>query len=357
MSTRLRALDGLRGLAIAAVVGLHAFGVPRQGQLGVDLFFVLSGFLITRLLVEEWVETDRVDLRAFYVRRIRRLYPALIVMLAAVVPTLIVHSGVAKALFWVANALAFSTNFFVSYMKSYATPLTPLWSLAQEEQFYLVWPLLLLRFASRRRILFVLLLTLIAAATWRGTELLRAGAQSGRILYAPDTRSIGILVGCLVALVACSPYASTLRSAARLLAWPGLVALLSFPFLVSGPEIVHGGLLLFTVAAAVVIVGALDTTSTLSRLLGVRPLAYLGRISYSLYLWNLPVILLLGKARGAPHELLVVAVALLVASGSYRYVEQPFLHHRKRRAQDTLPRTDRSTISDQAVSAFVGSSG
>src|SRR4051812_42278396 len=157
------ALDGLRGIAIAIVVGYHAFGFPLGGWLGVDLFFVLSGFLITTLLLEEHDRTGRVSLRAFYVRRARRLLPALgaVLALIAVVGPLYYSPGLLASI--VASGL-YAANIVRGFGQSdflNATPAAHLWSLAQEEQFYVLWPIALIWF--RRRLTERRLMSLLAA--------------------------------------------------------------------------------------------------------------------------------------------------------------------------------------------------
>jgi len=328
--TRLKGLDGLRGLAIALVVSYHAFGAPRGGQLSVDLFFVLSGFLITKVLIDGRQRTGRISLRAFYGRRVRRVLPALFAMLLAVTPSVAHQAGVAKGLLWSAAGLAFSANLVMAHASSFAAPLTPLWSLAQEEQFYLVWPPIVVLLASRRRILVGLLATGLAATTLRQIQLVHDGAPTSRILYAPDTRSMGILVGCLTALVLASRHADALVKLARVIAWPAAAMLVGLPFAEHGNELFLGGMLIFTISCAVVVVRSLDTASGAARMFGIAPLAYLGRISYSLYLWHLPVLILFGRGHQFWAELLGVAVAVPVAAVSYRYIEQPFLQRRDR---------------------------
>jgi peptidoglycan/LPS O-acetylase OafA/YrhL len=334
-SSRLRGLDGLRGLAIAAVVCFHAFGTPREGQLGVDLFFVLSGFLITTLLTDEWRTTHRISLRAFYGRRARRLLPALAVMLVAVTPALVAYDGLVRTLGWAAASVGFSANLVVAFAGSFAAPLTPLWSLAQEEQFYLVWPLLLVLLASRRRVLIALLAAGVVATTWRQIELMHNGAPAARILYSPETRSVGILVGSLTALILGTRLAGPAGRVARVLCWPALGLVIAIPFAERARDVFLGGLLVFAIACALAIVHALETESAFARVLGFRPLAALGRISYSLYLWNLPIILIFGQRTGLADELAGVVVAVAIATLSYRYVEQPFLRRRSRRLAAT----------------------
>ncbi len=319
------ALDGLRGVAIAFVVLNHAFGWPESGFLGVDLFFVLSGFLITTLLLEEQAAGDGISIRRFYARRARRLLPALGVLLIVLTPLLIVHAGLWRGLLWSAIGLAFSANIVMAHGSAFTPPLGPLWSLAQEEQFYVLWPVVLVLVASRRRILMVALTLGTAAAAWRQVDLIYTGAASGRILYAPDTRGLGIVAGCLAALALRSQLAEPICRLAAIFAVPAVALLVGVPVLVQARQVFLGGMLVFTLAALLVIVRSLDGGSMLAKALEVWPLVYLGRISYSLYLWNLPILLIVGRGQGVSAELIGLGTALIVASISYRYIEQPFL--------------------------------
>src|SRR5436305_8467288 len=189
------ALDGLRGIAIAIVVGYHAFGFPLGGWLGVDLFFVLSGFLITTLLLEEQAATGTVRLRAFYARRARRLLPALAVLLAAYVAISAVRgvdglAVVARWGFYTGNVY----EAFVPGASLHLVGLNHLWSLAQEEQFYLLWPAALLLALKARRPAVVLGTIALALMIYR-LALADGGASDARIYFAPDTNVDGLLLG------------------------------------------------------------------------------------------------------------------------------------------------------------------
>src|SRR5262245_4168116 len=199
------ALDGLRGIAIALVVGFHAFRWPANGALGVDLFFVLSGFLITTLLLEEHRSFGRIGLRRFYVRRVRRLYPALLLLLLALVAVTLAAGGFpsldSPPAIGVASALTYTANVVVAASPSHVPAgMVHLWSLAAEEQFYVVWPLLivlLLRWRSMRLLATSLVVLLLLAIAYR-LRLALAGASIGRLYYGPDTHADSLLVGCAV---------------------------------------------------------------------------------------------------------------------------------------------------------------
>ena len=327
------ALDGLRGVAIAMVVGLHAFHLPQTGTLGVDLFFVLSGFLITTLLFEEHDSRGRVSLVGFYSRRVRRLYPAL----SALVAVYFVWTTVGHTENVVINAersfvgFTYLTNIALAMnqMNLVAAPLTHLWSLAAEEQFYVLWPPILLLIGFRRRVALVILaaatLIFLARQLWLINHV---GPSFNHIAYGPDIRSpTSILIGCLVAVVYATDGRRALASFSRYAWIPSGIGclILAFIFL---PTIYDGWITLFSALAAIVLVQALDSTSVLARGLSTPPLVWLGKISYSLYLWHVAIIAPLHFPRSLSVEVGAVAASLALASASYYLVEQPFRRRR-----------------------------
>jgi peptidoglycan/LPS O-acetylase OafA/YrhL len=326
------ALDGLRGVAILLVVGRHAFRTPLGGGYGVDLFFVLSGFLITTLLLEERDVKGTVSIRSFYARRARRLLPALIVLLATYV-TVESAAGHSDALRSTAAAGFYTANIFQSWWPHVIgrTGLSPLWSLAQEEQFYLVAPVVLffaLRKVSERTVKRVVLVLIVAVIIER-YALMFTGAAAQRITEGPDTHSDGLMLGMVLAL---SLREQAQLGSARYDKWLGPLALLLLvPFAVLN--------LVFAVSAPFVNVAAMGLVcavvvqprSLLARLLAARPLTFMGRISYSLYLWNAALIFWLGGDAGGNRHAYsyasataAVVLALAISWLSYRFVEQPF---------------------------------
>jgi len=308
------ALDGLRGIAILAVIGVHAFGAPIGGFYGVDLFFVLSGFLITTLLFEEHDRIDRIALAAFYRRRAYRLLPGLFTVLAAYAA---LTAASPLALERIAAGGLYAANFVLASGSHFldGTPFVPFWSLAQEEQFYLLWPVLLVLLLRRRvresRIAWALGVILIALVVYR-YGLAYRGASSTRLYYAPDTHSTGLVLGCLLALLR--------RRGLRireLVGWLGLASLLVafvFPGLTGG--LVFG--LDPAPIAAVLLTGAALEQGRLSRCLSFRPLVWLGLISYSLYLWHFFCLELFDwRAQVA------LPITLVVATLCYYKVERP----------------------------------
>lgn len=348
MPTRLGyrpSLDGIRGLAIASVVGFHAFGHPAGGYLGVDLFFVLSGFLITTLLLEEREERGHASLRAFYARRALRLLPGLAIMLATVLGVVVIRAVVTgdshdlgRTLTFAAAGIGYVTNFVLAASGNGVPSLAHLWSLAAEEQFYLLWPpTLLLLLGGRRRWALALLGLALGVEVLRQVTLLANGAPGYRLDFAPDTRGSSIVIGCIVALA--------WRGRRRVpgVAVLGLV-LVALPLLLDvGKHLYQGGLVLFGAATGLLILRALEPGTLECDALSFPPLVALGRVSYSLYLWHVPVLAALGILAGGlpaqggwPRQVAGVAISLGAAVLSYRFVEQPFLR-RKRRLRAAAP--------------------
>ncbi len=337
-------LDGLRGLAVAAVVAYH-LGVPgaQGGFLGVDVFLVVSGYLITALLLTEHADRGRVDLGRFWARRARRLLPALVVVLVAVAlwghlaapaATLDRLRGDGLA------ALAYVANWrFVLTGQSYVdgfldpSPLRHLWSLGVEEQWYLVWPLIVVVLAGRIRRRPVLV-GVLAAAAGASAVLMAAlhhpGTDPSRAYYGTDTRAQALLVGAaLAAWRVGRPVAWPRRRTADVGGAVGL-ALLGAAVVagrVDADWLYRGGFLAVALATAGVVAVAADGRGPLADGLGARPLAWVGQRSYGIYLWHWPVVVALteattgwaGPALGAAR----VTVTLALATASYLFVEQP----------------------------------
>jgi peptidoglycan/LPS O-acetylase OafA/YrhL len=359
----LPALDGLRALAITGVIAFHlGYGWASGGYLGVDLFFVLSGFLITTLLLEEWLQSGVVKLARFWGRRARRLLPALLLMVALVVVFVATESGglpidwsglrgqalatVGYAANW--QLLATHQSYFDQF--TVASPLKHTWSLAIEEQFYLVWPLvivammrLLRRFrrpASWRTVGLVLTAGgAVISAGWMAFLWLH-GASVDRVYYGTDTRAFDLLAGAALAMMTVGRPQPSAVSLRRLrFASLGAVAVLAACWTTAGvvgteyPRswMFEGGFALCAVAGAVVIADVRTTkVGPFGSLLSLRPVRYVGKISYGLYLWHWPVIVELTPARthttGTALSAVRVAVTFGLAVTSYYLVEQPIRH-------------------------------
>ncbi|HVC71162.1 MAG TPA: acyltransferase family protein [Acidimicrobiales bacterium] len=357
------ALDGLRAFAVLAVIAFHTNLSSLPGSyFGVDTFFTLSGFLITSLLVAEWTGKGRISLTSFWARRARRLLPALFVMLTAVgviaalwpqtlaSPQLL--GDAIATVFYSANwhLIAEHSNYFAA--TGQPSPLLHTWSLAIEEQFYVVWPLLVLfvlrggirrrdraghdSALTRRHRLWILLAVsaggAVASAVWMAA-ITHQGSDTARSYYGSDTRAQAILVGAALAVAtALLPRAGT-RRAKGLLAAGGLLGLAGTSALWAHvPETsllaFHGGFFLAALSTAAIIACVTQIPGTaLGNFLSVRPLRYLGRISYGMYLWYLPMALILSGPRthleGYPLFGLRIVVVVAVASVSAYAVEMP----------------------------------
>ncbi len=342
------ALDGLRGAAVAGVLLFHG-GHLTGGYLGVDAFFVLSGFLITTLLLVEHGNTGRISLPRFWARRARRLLPALGLVVGAVViyAALFAKAGdlpsirgdSISTLFYFANwhAIATAGDYFAIFRSP--SPLQHTWSLAIEEQFYLVWPVVLVLLLKRgmgaqaaaKRVLG--LCVVLAAASFLWSQSLYKAFDPSRVYYGTDTRATAILLGggLAAALTAWGPVTSArLRTALERAAWVAVAYLAWAWTRMSGDSyfLYHGGLLLCGVAVTVVIATAVHPArGRVGRALSLQPLCALGVISYGVYLWHWPVFVWLNEDRlhfsGWPLFVAQCAITIAVAIASYRLVERP----------------------------------
>ncbi len=338
-------LDGLRAVAVLGVIAFHlSLPFAQGGLLGVGVFFVLSGYLITDILIGQWEKRGSLDLKDFWLRRARRLLPALFVLLLAVVAyvTLVRPSELSTLRGEVLAAVLYVSNWWyifhhVSYFASFGppSPLTHLWSLAVEEQFYLVWPGLLwlgLRFLPRRGLLLATLLLATASATAMGL-LFHAGSGPDRIYYGTDTRAFALLIGGALAQIWPSRRLLHVPAAARLpLELLGLGGLIGIFVLFAGTNEYEAflypiGLILLSLATAAVVAAVALPDGRLGRILGAQPLRWLGVRSYGIYLWHYPVITLttpLGQTGFSPLRMILqVGVSIGLAALSWRYVEEP----------------------------------
>ncbi|WP_181871576.1 acyltransferase family protein [Sphaerisporangium album] len=344
---RIAALEGVRALAITAVFVYH-LGAPwlPGGFLGVDVFFVLSGFLITRLLLRESSGTGRVDLAGFWLRRARRLLPAVLALLAVIAvyaatrpadQKLPLRQDLVSSLFYVANwqFVAEGRSYFSEFQAP--SPLRHLWSLAIEEQFYLVFPVLVVaalavirRFRRRGRLLVAVTVIIAFAGSVASLGFLYEESDPSRAYYSTHTRLHELLSG--VGLAVLIPVLAKRGAAlARPLAYGGLAALVVLFALVDdrGPVYYHGGSLAVSVASAALVGGlALRPDSgVVARLMSSRPAVAAGTTSYSLYLWHWPVIAILTpESIGVSGPFLVgvhVAVSVVLSVLSYKFVETP----------------------------------
>lgn len=341
-----KSLDGVRGLAIVFVLLSHVPSLPLGGGfIGVDLFFVLSGFLITTLLLEERRETGGIRLGAFYARRALRLLPALVAMLLVVVGLSAWKDDPAVAAGTRTGALMtllYSANWFMAYKAYPCAELQPTWSLSVEEQFYLVWPLLLLGLlkagAARRTLAAVAAGGLLASAGWRALLWTWTGSFP-RVYYGADTHADGLLAGALAGILISGGGLPSTPAATRALNGSGHVTLgLLLPFLFLGwpadPYVIQGGMLLLNLGMASMVACLMRSPGPLlSGLFEFGPLVWLGRISYGLYVWHM-VTFSLGRWLPGPEWAGAWPVVLAVTTGaaalSWVALERPLLGLKRR---------------------------
>ncbi len=345
-------LDGLRALAVIAVIAFHEqLGWAPGGLLGVGVFFTLSGYLITDLLLGQWARTGRLALADFWLRRARRLLPALFVMLIVVSAWVTVadRAQLARLRGAVTAAATYSSNWYLivenqSYFARFAppAPLDHLWSLAVEEQFYLLWPwlllagLLCLRRARKGRPGGVAWLALptLALAVGSGVAMLalyHPGLDPTRVYEGTDTRAAGVLIGAALAMAWPSRDAAAEGRARTWLDAGGFAGLAVIGVLIwrtgqYSPFLYRGGIIVLSVAAAAVIAAVATPGTRTGRSLGWAPLRWVGVRSYGIYLWHYPVIVLTTAAYATEdlaRAVVQVAATIAIAALSWRYIEEP----------------------------------
>jgi peptidoglycan/LPS O-acetylase OafA/YrhL len=351
-------LDGLRAVAVLAVIAFHlGFGRAPGGLLGVGIFFTLSGYLITDILLSQLARHGHIRLGRFWLARARRLLPALFVMLIIVVAWVTVfgpaqpaqfRDGVVASALYVSNwQLIFGD---VSYFARFAPPgpLNHLWSLAIEEQFYIVWPFLLLLGVKlvrevplpsgvRPRLAVATLLLALVSAILMGV-LYHPSLDPSRVYYGTDTRAFELLFGAALAMVWPSRKLSRRISlgARNVLDGLGVVGLLIIAVMIwrtgqYSSFLYRGGFVLLSIATVLVVAALAHPACRLGNVLGWKPLRWVGVRSYAIYLWHFPIIVLTtpgGIANGAEplREALQVAAILGIAALSWKYIEEPVRH-------------------------------
>lgn len=356
---RYAGLDGLRAFAVAAVLVYHLFpGILPGGFIGVDVFFVVSGFLITSLLMRERDSTGRVDLRAFWARRVRRLVPAIVLLVVVCsAAALAVGGDVLVGLpRQILGAATFSANWLsIAADSSYFSQDAPelfrnLWSLAVEEQFYLVWPFVILALALLRQ-WWARLAVVSAVALASAVAMFALYPEAGdptRVYFGSDTHSFGLAIGAALALLVARARPLDLDAGETPMQlfvrrWLPVLGLLSLAGLVTACILLRddaaftyrGGLVLVSVLSALAIWAAVVPGARIGRALDARPLRVVGVRSYGLYLWHWPVFVLVCAIVPDEHDPVMAPIvgfgALAIASAaaflSYRWLEQPIRRH------------------------------
>ena len=341
------AIDGLRTVAVLGVLIYHLnpSWLPG-GYLGVGMFFTLSGYLITANLMRSYRRGKGLGLPTFWLRRFRRLVPAVVLMLVAVLLLTVFFdlpklgenaSHSLSALFYVNNWHVILEG--QSYFDRFAghAPLDHMWSLSVEEQFYLFWPLILfvlLKLTRGKRTPLVISTLVLAAVSFGWMAFLfNTGADATRVYEGTDTRAGGILLGAALAIALTNAHGyrippRALTIPAALLGVLGIGAL--FWLLPDySPNLYNWGLLALSAASVAVITAALDKRTLTSKFFGLTPLRWIGERSYGIYLWHLPAIVFIPQWENLPwaHPVLVTMVAIALAHISWTLVEDPIRRH------------------------------
>lgn len=346
-------LDGLRAFAVLSVIAYHfSFSWARGGFLGVDIFFVLSGYLITSTLLPAQGNQLTLNLSKFWLGRIRRLLPASFVMIVAIFVwvTLFNKELLATVRGDAISSIFYSSNWWfiyhkLSYFDSFGSPspLKNLWSLAIEEQFYIIWPIVLAAglyvFKKRSRVSIFVLICALCSALLMGI-LYQPGEDPSRVYYGTDTRSFELLIGCCLALVWPMKRLTSNKLSTRHSNTLNITSMIAFGILILCVLFVdeyqvflyRGGMLLICINAAILIACICHPVSFLGKLLSWKPLRWIGSRSYGIYLWHYPVIVL-----GTPvYEIgnpvfwrvgLQLVITLIIAELSYRFIEMPIRKH------------------------------
>jgi len=340
-------LDGLRAIAVMSVLLYHGDVASLPGGfLGVEVFFVISGYLISALLLAERKNTGAINLGRFWLRRARRLLPALFLLLAvtAAIAVIFLPDEVASLRGDIASAFAYITNWnFIFTAKSYfeqtgrPSLVKHLWSLAVEEQFYLIWPVLFtlgMRKLGRRGLLYAVLAGAVASALLMAV-LYHPDSDPSRVYYGTDTRASGLLIGCALAFV-WSPWRlhrHVTRGAVILLDAAGAVGLVLLGLMLMNTgefesALYRGGFMRLSLITALVIAVIVHPAAHLGAVLGIRPLRWIGLRSYGIYLWHWPVFQLTRPGldislSGFPLLALRLVLTFAIAEASFRFIEVP----------------------------------
>lgn len=344
-SNYISGIDGLRAIAVLAVIAYHLqLPIAKGGLLGVTIFFVISGFLITRILITEIESTGTIDLKNFWIRRIRRLLPAILTMAVALIFVSVVFNRVifTKACSDLLSAVFCYNNWWqifnnVSYFENAGSPspFTHCWSLAIEAQFYLIYPLILLilsRFKERKKIFLWVTIALAFVSAVLMWGMFNPSQDPSRVYYGTDTRVFSLLFGSLLAMITVYmnniiPIIPVVREAIGAAALIGLFCMI---VMINGYSsfLYRGGQILASVLAVAVIYALLNPKSILGKLLSLPFFRWIGERSYGIYLWHYPIILLISGGKRASWWIILIEIILtfVLSALSYHFVETPIRH-------------------------------
>lgn len=341
--------DGIRTIAVIGVILYHLFPkIMRGGYLGVPIFFAVSGYLITDLLRQEWLQTETIDVKGFYIRRMKRLYPGLVAMLIAASTYILLfqrdllnnlRSVVASSVLYYNNWWQIFRGF--SYFDGFATqaPFTHIWSLAVEAQNYLIWPLLFIvlkKYVKHSGKIFGIIMALAIGSGILMAILYTPGADPTRVYYGTDTRLFSILMGSGLAFVWPSyrlkeeiPIkAKTLLNGVGIFSL--VVLLLSFLFLADHLIFIYyGGMFIVSIFATILVAVTAHPGADLNRWLTNPVFTWFGKRSYGIYLYQFPVMIFYeAKIQNLSdhvflHSLIEIALILGISELSYRFIEKP----------------------------------
>ena len=352
---RVPALDGIRGIAVLLVVWSHIGRInvisasykPAGGFLGVDAFFVLSGFLITALLLREQTKRGRFRFGAFYRRRALRLFPVIVAFLVAhYVFSQALHLSASKEHSSALAVLFYYMNWKAAWAPPIALAIGHLWSLAVEEQFYLFWPIVVAVLGVRARTRTVVLViggAIMFVAVRRGI-MWQHGTSPGRLIIGTDTRADTLLVGALLAHLWVRGRVP--RRGVVVAAWASAVFLIACVLRCNpdSPFLYLGGFTVIAAAVAVMLLAILDTDWSGIRFFALRPMRAVGRVSYGLYVWH-PLVFVwvwwyTRHWNALARLTAVTATTVLVTYASWKLIEQPFLRWKDRLEHPEHPRPD-----------------
>ncbi|MCK6258670.1 acetyltransferase [Fictibacillus sp. KIGAM418] len=341
-------IDGLRAFAVLAVIAYHLnLGWAPGGLLGVGIFFVLSGYLITDLIIAEYHRTGKIDFKQFWIRRARRLLPALLSMLALVILWVLLFERSFLLDLWgnVLSVLMYVSNWWlifhkVSYFAQFGppSPLNHLWSLAVEEQFYLIWPLVLLlglRYIKNNRLILGSILVAAILSAIAMAMIYTPGVDPSRVYYGTDTRAFSLLIGAGLAIIWPSRKLSTRlpKEQRKALDIVGTLSLFGILLLIGFTSqfdsfLYRGGMVILSIFTLFVVAALAHPSSRLGMAMGWKPLRWIGVRSYGIYLWHFPVIVLTNPAQENAHpsawlRIAQFALILILATLSWHFIEEP----------------------------------